>query len=100
MAQQLASWGKSAEAARVPMVANGFLELLSEVCVGWLLLDAGVLAASRCAAAEVSDQPFYAGKLAVADYFASWILPSVPGRAKTLVAASNVVLESDALSSG
>lgn len=97
MAEHLARWSKSGDAARVPMVANGLLELLSEVCVGWLLLDAAVLAALRSGTAQASDQAFYAGKIAVADYFTSWLLPSVPARAKTLVATSNVVLESDAL---
>jgi hypothetical protein len=96
MAEQLGKWSKSQEAVRIPLVANGFLELLSEVCVGWLLLDGAVIASTRAPAGEASDRAFYAGKVAAAEYFASWTLPTVPARATALTTASPVVLELDA----
>lgn len=95
LAEQLGKWGKSPEVTRIPMVANGFLELLSEVCVGWLLLDAAVVALGRTTA-DSSDKAFYAGKVGVAEYWASWVLPTVGARAQTLTGASSVVLELDA----
>lgn len=95
LAEQLGKWGKTADVVRVPMVANGFLELLSEVCVGWLLLDASTIAAEKIGSSDTSERSFYAGKVAAAEYFASWILPTISGRATTLIHASNVVLDID-----
>lgn len=96
VAEQVAKWAKTPEVTRIPMVANGFLELLSEVYVGWLLLEAAIVAASKVDTAEPSERAFYAGKIAAAQYFASWVLPTVSARASTLVSASTVVLELEA----
>lgn len=93
LAQQIAKWGRGPEAARIPMVANGFLEALSEVCIGWLLLDAAVIAEQRLSSSDPSERHFYAGKLAVAEYFSSWVLPDAAGKVNTLAKTSNVVLD-------
>lgn len=93
VAQQLGRWARSPEVVRVPLIANGFLELLSEVCVGWLLLDAAIIASERLAVGEQSDEAFYTGKVAVAEYFASWTMTTVPARSTALASASPAVLE-------
>ncbi len=91
----LAQWGKGHELERVPLVANGFLELMSEVCVGWLLLEGATVALEQKVPSEHPDHAFYAGKVAAAEYFATWILPTVPARAKTLARAPSVPLDLD-----
>ncbi len=100
LAGQFAKWGKTPEVVRIPMVANGFLELLSEVCVGWLLLDAAAIAASKTSEGDARERAFYAGKLAAAEYFASWVLPTIPGRATTLTHSSMGALDMDVESFG
>ena len=53
--------------ALVPLAANRFLEMMSELTVGWLLLDGAVIAARRsCARSPPThpDRAFYAGKIA------------------------------------
>jgi hypothetical protein len=100
LAEQFAKWSKTPEVVRIPMVANGFLELLSEVCVGWLLLDAAAIAAPKAAKGDARERAFYAGKLAAAEYFASWVLPTIPGRATTLTHSSMGALDMDVESFG
>ncbi len=95
LAEQLGKWGRSSDVVRVPLVANGFLDLLSEVVIGWLLLDAAVIASDKLGAGETSDKAFYTGKVAASEYFASWVLPTVGGRAATLTGASAAVLDLD-----
>ncbi len=75
------------------MVATQFLELMSELCVGWLLLEAAVLAKAKNTAADDPDYAFYTGKVAVAEYFSQFVLPTIPGRAMTLCNAPGSVLE-------
>ncbi|MEN9578300.1 MAG: hypothetical protein RJA70_1309, partial [Pseudomonadota bacterium] len=44
VATQFAAWAASNQVARVTLVANTFLQMMSELCVGWLLLEAAVIA--------------------------------------------------------
>jgi len=84
-ALQLSEWS-TGQLARVSMVATDYLNSLSEVCVGWLLLDAAVLAAEAlpAVAADHPDHAFYQGKVQAAEYFALWVLPVATTRLKTL----------------
>ena len=92
MARRLAEWSRGEQLERIPLVANGFLELMSEVCVGWLLLDGAAVALRQNVSQDHPDHAFYAGKVAAAEYFASWILPTVASRAETLSEASAIPL--------
>ena len=67
MQRAMALLGWFQERARctlVPLAANRFLEMMSELAVGWLLLDAGVMAdaALREGPRSDPDQAFYEGK--------------------------------------
>ncbi len=89
VALAFAQWSKGSRLAHVPLVASPFLEMMSELCVGWMLLDAAVIAAAKREALDAShpDHAFYTGKLAAAQHFSAWVLPTIAGRAKVLEAA-------------
>jgi hypothetical protein len=95
LALELGGWAKAGRVTRVPLVASPFLELMSEVCVGWLLLDAAVLATIQRAqvAAGHPDLAFYSGKVAAARHFSHWLLATVPSRARVLGEAPAEALE-------
>ena len=82
--------GQSGQIAKVPLVANRFLELMSEVTVGWLLLDAAILAdkAKAGLAAGHPDIAFYEGKKWAALHYVRNILVTAPAR-------SQLILEGD-----
>jgi alkylation response protein AidB-like acyl-CoA dehydrogenase len=60
----------------IPSVANRFLEMMSELTVGWLLLDQAVIAIDAMAklSADHPDRHFYAGKKYTALHFARNVL--------------------------
>jgi Acetyl-CoA dehydrogenase C-terminal like len=70
----------------VPLAANRFLEMMSELTVGWLLLDAGIIAETNAkkVAEDHPDKAFYAGKVQSALYFASNVLPGVMHKAELM----------------
>jgi hypothetical protein len=70
----------------VPLNANRFLEMMSEVAVAWLLLDAAVIADSKkgAVAAGHPDKAFYEGKVYAAQYYARNVLPGVEDKARLL----------------
>ncbi len=77
---RLLSWFQSGKMQMVPLAANRVLEMMSELCCGWLLLDAARIAHEKLAKlppGEASDREraFYQGKTFVAEYFARNILP-------------------------
>lgn len=85
---QLLGWFQSGEVERVPLVANRFLTMMSELTVGWLLLDAAVVALENQKQLSESDPDFafYEGKRHAAVFFAQQVLPGVIGSAKMLAA--------------
>ncbi len=92
---QLLSWFQAGEAERVPLVANRFLGMMSELTVGWLLLDAAVIALEKQKALAESDPDFafYAGKRHAAEFYAHQVLPGVVGSAKVLAANDSSPLD-------
>ncbi len=83
---QLLGWFKGGEMHKVPLNANLFLEMMSELAVGWLLLSAAVIAHEKQAEtdSEHPDWAFYEGKKASALYFAANVLPTVIGKSKIM----------------
>jgi len=95
VAMQFLGWFQAGEVARVPLHAERFLELMSELVVGWLLLEQGVIAhrALEGDGADPSDRAFYEGKRHAARFFARDVLADLPARAKTLVAGDTSPLD-------
>ena len=83
---QLLGWSQGGEMAKVPLNANRFLEMMSEVAVGWLLLDGAVIALSAQAQTDEAhpDWHFYEGKKAAAIFFATNVLPGVIAKSAML----------------
>jgi hypothetical protein len=78
-AMKFMGWFQGGSMALVPLNANRFLEMMSELVVGWLLLEQGVLAHGKMAGAAEGhpDRAFYEGKVAAAQFFARNVLPGV-----------------------
>ncbi len=85
-AMKLLSWFQSGQVAMVPLYANRFLAMMSEVAVAWLLLDGAVIAdaASKTLAPGHPDVAFYAGKVQAALYYARTDLPNVEQGARLM----------------
>ena len=85
-AMNLLGWSQTGKTHLIPMVANRFLEMMSELAVGWLLLDAAVIAAKAQAKLSPTDpdRTFYEGKRASAKWFARNVLPMVAHHAQVL----------------
>ena len=83
---KLLMWFQSGQMEMVPLYANRFLEMMSETCVAWLLLEGAVIAeeAKKKLAKEHVDFAFYTGKTHAALYYARSVLPGVEMRAKQM----------------
>jgi len=85
-AMQFLAWFQAGEVERVPASARRFLEMMSELTVGWLLLDGAAIALEAQAKLSESDTDwsFYEGKKASAVWFAHNVLPHVVADSKIL----------------
>jgi alkylation response protein AidB-like acyl-CoA dehydrogenase len=94
-AMRLLMWFQSGQLALVPLSANRFCDMMSELTVAWLLLDGAVVAeeAKKKVDASHPDHAFYAGKTAAALYFARNVLPGVEHKAQLLADEDKSPLE-------
>jgi alkylation response protein AidB-like acyl-CoA dehydrogenase len=85
-AMRMLMWFQSGQLTLVPLSANRFCEMMSELTVAWLLLDGAIIAEkARAGVAEGHpDHAFYTGKIAAALYFARNVLPGVEHKAQLL----------------
>jgi hypothetical protein len=84
-AMALLGWSQEPEKmALIPLSANRFLNMMSELAVGWLLLDAGVVAEKAGEKASGEEKAFYEGKRWSALWYARNVLPNVEQAARTL----------------
>lgn len=90
-----AQWFQAGEVHRVPLTARTFLQMLSELTVGWLLLQSAVVALEKLkdVAEDHPDHAFYKGKQHVAVWFAHNVLPDVIGRARTMASGDKSAVE-------
>jgi hypothetical protein len=94
-AMRLLMWFQSGQLALVPLSANRFCEMMSEMTVAWLLLQGALVAEEKkkTVAAGHPDEAFYSGKVAAALYFARNILPGVEHKAQLLAEEDKSPLE-------
>lgn len=81
---------------QVMLVSNAFLEMMAEVAIAHLLLEAAVIAdrlRSENEDATSDDLAFYGGKVAAAKYFANYVLPGVHGKLAAMQSADRSVLD-------
>jgi alkylation response protein AidB-like acyl-CoA dehydrogenase len=88
-AMRLLTWFQSGRMPMVPLAANRFLEMMSVVAVGWLLLDGARIAADKAASlpndeSSARERAFYEGKRHAAAYYARHVLPEVRFHAELL----------------
>ncbi len=102
LTQQFGRWGKSASFMIPVLNARPYLMIMGDLVVGWLVLEAGAIAAEkleglyrekgaekskakqRALARESEEVAFYQGKIASAVYFAAAVLPTVQGRCQSV----------------
>ena len=94
-AMQFLTWFQGGEMDRVPLAANRFLTMMSQLTISWLLLDAAAIALEKQAglSEDDADFAFYDGKRHAAVYFAHDVLPGVVGSAKVLSGGDKSALD-------
>ena len=97
-AMRLLSWFQSGRLEMVPLAANAFLEMMSELAVGWLLLDGARIAHDALGKLPAGDagakeRAFYGGKIHAARYFARTVLPHVKAAAEVLGAEDRSAID-------
>ncbi|NOU29607.1 MAG: acyl-CoA dehydrogenase [Polyangiaceae bacterium] len=85
-AMRMLMWFQTGNVGMVPLSANRFLEMMSELTVAWLLLQAGIIAdeKGKTVAEGHPDKAFYAGKVQSALYFGNNVLPGVVHKAEIM----------------
>jgi hypothetical protein len=88
-------WFGGGKMEMVPAAANRFLEMMAETTLGWLLLDAAVIAEAAAAKlpADHPDRRFYEGKRFAAQYFALNVLPGVVAKAQLIAREDRSALD-------
>ena len=101
---QLLGWSQGGEMKRIPLAAEPFLKIMSELAVGWLLLEQAAIAIEKLPGVAEShpDRAFYAGKKYGALHFANTVLAAIPSEAKLLMEVDESALHvpEDAFASG
>src|SRR5262249_23470210 len=94
-AMRMLMWFQTGQLSLVPLAANRFCEMMSELTVAWLLLDGAVVAEEAKAKLDAShpDPAFYPGKVAGALYYARNVLPGVEHKAQLLAEEDKSPLE-------
>jgi len=79
-------FSQSDKLALIPLNANRFLNMMSQLAIGWLLLEAGMIAegAGKDYPPEHPERVFYEGKKASALWYARNVLPTVEQSAKMI----------------
>jgi alkylation response protein AidB-like acyl-CoA dehydrogenase len=85
-AMHFLGWFQAGQMDRIPLASETFLEMMSELAVGWLLLEQAAIAIAKLEGASASDQAFYEGKKQAAIFFALNVLPGVTTKAQVLAA--------------
>jgi hypothetical protein len=90
-AMGLLAWSQSDQAHLIALNANRFLRLMSQLAVGWMLLDAATIAAEAQQKLSPTDpdRAFYEGKQASALWFARNVLPEVELQARVIAAGDD-----------
>jgi predicted Zn-dependent protease len=83
---QFIGWFKGGKLEHIPLAAEDFLTIMSELAVGWLLLAQASIALEKLAETSEThpDHAFYMGKKYAALYFANSALTTLPSRVQRL----------------
>ena len=94
-AMKLLSWFQTGRIELVPLNANRFLGMMSELTVAWLLLDGAIIADAAVKKVDAAhpDAAFYQGKVQAALYFARTALPNVEMAARGMADEDRTPIE-------
>ncbi len=83
---QFIGWFKGGKLEHIPLAAEDFLNIMSDLAVGWLLLDQAAIALKKLPETSEThpDHAFYTGKKFAAQYFANNVLTTLPSRTQRL----------------
>ncbi|MEM1413295.1 MAG: acyl-CoA dehydrogenase [Myxococcota bacterium] len=92
---QFLGWFQGGQMANIPLAAERFLGMMSKLSIGWLLLEASVLADEKLQGGIESEaeKAFYEGKKASGIFFALNVLPEVVAAARVLKTADQSPVE-------
>jgi len=79
----------------VGLQGNRMLYALSELTIGWLLIEHAVVAAEKRETASEADRSFYDGKIASAQFYADNVLPGLTLARKLVESSSLDITELD-----
>ncbi len=92
---QFVGWFKGGKLEHIPLAAEEFLAVMSELAVGWLLLDQAAIALAKLPETSEThpDFAFYTGKKISAQYFAKGVLATLPSRVQRLSAIDTLPVD-------
>ena len=92
---QLIGWFKGGKLEHIPLAAEDFLNIMSDLAIGWLLLDQAAIALKKLPETSEThpDHAFYTGKKFAAQYFANTVLSTLPSRTQRLSAIDTIPVE-------
>jgi alkylation response protein AidB-like acyl-CoA dehydrogenase len=92
---QFLGWSKGGQMERVPLHANRFLDMMSELTVAWLLLQGAVIALEKQKDVPAShpEYAFYEGKKHAAVFYAHNVLPDVIAKSKVMQGGDTSALD-------
>ena len=92
---QFIGWFKGGKLEHIPLAAEDFLTIMSDLAVGWLLLDQASIALRKLPETSEThpDHAFYTGKKFAARYFANNVLTTLPSRVQRLSAIDTLPVE-------
>jgi len=90
-------WVKEKKIELIFAVSTRFLEMMAEVCIGWLLLESAAVASRAIGKIDEGDPDysFYKGKIISTRFFINNILPDVFSKAEILESEDMSIMESD-----
>jgi alkylation response protein AidB-like acyl-CoA dehydrogenase len=94
-AMTLLGWSQSENLGLIGLNASRVLTMMSQVAVGWMLLEAAGVAQKALAGGVSSDEEkaFYSGKIQSALWFARNVLPGVEAQARSLALEDDSALK-------
>lgn len=92
---QFIGWFKAGKIEHIPLASEEFLTIMSELAVGWLLLDQASIALKRLPETSKThpDHAFYNGKTFAARFFANNELSTLASRVQRLSAIDTLPAE-------
>lgn len=100
--QLMGIWVKQRKLELIFGVATRFLEMMAELTLSWLLLEAAIIAKQKLRDLDdPNDEAFYQGKIASANYYIKNVLPGVKSKAEIIAKEddSSMLANSDIFSS-